>query len=70
MGCSWICAEVGVIPLTKTIKLWRGWPTFPIVFVDGKLIGGYKELQAYLVDKKELIRRKNRFDLTVSLVAL
>lgn len=26
------------------IKLWSGWPTFPQVFVDGKLIGGYKEL--------------------------
>lgn len=25
------------------IKLWSGWPTFPQVFVDGKLIGGYKE---------------------------
>jgi monothiol glutaredoxin len=34
------------------IKLWSGWPTFPMVFVDGKLIGGCKELQAYLVDKK------------------
>lgn len=30
------------------IKLWSGWPTFPQVFVDGKLIGGYKELVAAL----------------------
>jgi glutaredoxin-related protein len=30
------------------IKLWSGWPTFPQVFVDGKLIGGYKELDAAL----------------------
>lgn len=22
------------------IKIWTGWPTFPQVFVDGKLIGG------------------------------
>jgi glutaredoxin-related protein len=25
------------------IKLWSGWPTYPQVFVDGKLIGGCKE---------------------------
>lgn len=30
------------------IKMWSGWPTFPQVFVDGKLIGGYKELAAAL----------------------
>jgi glutaredoxin-related protein len=30
------------------IKLWSGWPTFPQMFVDGKLIGGYKELEAAL----------------------
>ena len=26
------------------IKLWSGWPTFPQVFVDGKLIGGFEQL--------------------------
>ena len=26
------------------IKLWSGWPTYPQVFVDGKLIGGFQEL--------------------------
>jgi monothiol glutaredoxin len=26
------------------IKLWSGWPTFPQVFVDGKLIGGCKDM--------------------------
>jgi glutaredoxin-related protein len=25
------------------IKLWSGWPTYPQVFVDGKLIGGAAE---------------------------
>lgn len=25
------------------IKLWSGWPTYPQVFVDGKLIGGFQE---------------------------
>lgn len=28
------------------IKLWAGFPTFPMVFVDGTLIGGNAELQA------------------------
>ncbi len=28
------------------IKLWSGWPTFPQVFVDGRLIGGAKETLA------------------------
>jgi glutaredoxin-related protein len=27
------------------IKLWSGWPTYPQIFVEGRLIGGYKELQ-------------------------
>jgi len=26
------------------IKLWAGFPTFPMVFVDGTLVGGHKEL--------------------------
>jgi len=28
------------------IKLWAGFPTFPMVFVDGVLQGGYTELEA------------------------
>ncbi len=28
------------------IKLWAGFPTFPMVFVDGTLIGGNAELKA------------------------
>ena len=31
------------------IKMWSGWPTFPQVFVQGKLIGGDKETQEALV---------------------
>lgn len=34
------------------IKLWSGWPTFPMVFIDSKLIGGCKELKVYLENKK------------------
>ena len=30
------------------IKMWSGWPTFPQVFVDGRLIGGFKETVAAL----------------------
>lgn len=28
------------------IKLWAGWPTFPMVFIDGALIGGCSDLEA------------------------
>lgn len=34
------------------IKLWSGWPTFPQVFVNGMLVGGYTDLQK-LVDDGE-----------------
>lgn len=34
------------------IKLWSGWPTYPQVFVDGKLIGGFKELSQEFKDGK------------------
>lgn len=30
------------------IKLWSGWPTYPQVFIDGKLIGGCDELIKFL----------------------
>jgi monothiol glutaredoxin len=29
------------------IKLWSGWPTFPQVFHNGKLVGGFAELKKY-----------------------
>lgn len=32
------------------IKLWSGWPTFPQVFVDGRLLGGANELEKALAD--------------------
>jgi glutaredoxin-related protein len=34
------------------IKLWSGWPTYPQVFVEGKLIGGFKELDQELKSGK------------------
>ncbi len=33
------------------IKLWSGWPTFPQVFIEGKLIGGCTELEKWLQGK-------------------
>ena len=30
------------------IKIWSGWPTYPQVFVKGKLVGGYTELKNYI----------------------
>ena len=37
------------------LKMWTGWPTFPMVFVKGVLIGGASEL-ARLVEAGELDR--------------
>lgn len=34
------------------IKLWAGFPTFPMVFVDGTLIGGASELGPMLKEGK------------------
>jgi glutaredoxin-related protein len=27
------------------LKMWTGWPTFPMIFVNGALIGGAQDLQ-------------------------
>ncbi|MCC6505303.1 MAG: glutaredoxin [Aquimonas sp.] len=32
----------------NALKMWTGWPTFPIVFVRGVLIGGAQDLTALL----------------------
>jgi glutaredoxin-related protein len=32
----------------NALKLWTGWPTFPMVFVKRQLIGGASDLQALL----------------------
>ena len=39
----------------NALKMWTGWPTFPMVFVKGVLIGGAAELEA-LVSSGELNR--------------
>ncbi|MFY7949469.1 MAG: glutaredoxin domain-containing protein [Gemmatimonas sp.] len=39
----------------NALKMWSGWPTFPMVFVQGLLVGGYDDLKA-LHDSGELAR--------------
>jgi len=37
----------------NALKMWTGWPTFPMVFVDGMLVGGAGDLAA-LIENGEL----------------
>ena len=37
------------------LKMWAGWPTFPMVFVKGVLVGGAGDLQK-LIDSGEFAR--------------
>ena len=39
----------------NSLKMWTGWPTFPMVFVKGSLVGGAEELKK-LIDNGELKR--------------
>jgi monothiol glutaredoxin len=39
----------------NALKMWTGWPTFPMVFVKGVLIGGANDLEA-LIGSGELDR--------------
>ena len=39
----------------NALKMWTGWPTFPMVFVKGTLVGGAQELNA-LIASGELRR--------------
>lgn len=32
------------------LKIWAGWPTFPMVFVKGALVGGNSDVRAALAD--------------------
>lgn len=41
------------------LKIWSGWPTFPMIFVHRVLIGGAEDLQK-LLDSGELARRLGR----------
>jgi glutaredoxin-related protein len=37
------------------LKMWTGWPTFPMVFVRGTLVGGAEDVKR-LVESGELTR--------------
>ncbi len=37
----------------NALKMWTGWPTFPMVFVNETLVGGYEETKK-LVDSGEI----------------
>lgn len=37
----------------NALKMWTGWPTFPMVFVKGTLVGGAQDVQK-LIDSGEL----------------
>lgn len=39
------------------LKMWTGWPTLPMVFVKGVLVGGAAELEA-LLKSGELARKR------------
>ena len=39
----------------NALKMWTGWPTFPMVFVKGVLVGGANDLQK-LIASGELAR--------------
>ena len=39
----------------NALKMWTGWPTLPMVFVRGSLVGGATDLQK-LIDSGELKR--------------
>jgi monothiol glutaredoxin len=39
----------------NALKMWSGWPTFPMVFVKGVLIGGASDL-ARMIEQGELRR--------------
>jgi glutaredoxin-related protein len=34
----------------NALKMWAGWPTFPMVFVKGSLVGGADDLQRLIVN--------------------
>ena len=41
----------------NALKMWTGWPTFPMVFVKGVLVGGAEDLER-LIKSGELARAK------------
>jgi glutaredoxin-related protein len=48
---------LGEAQIHPALKRWTGWPTIPMVFVKGVLIGGASDL-AKLIESGELPRRR------------
>ena len=46
----------------NALKMWTGWPTFPMVFVKGVLVGGYTDLKALIAsgELKKMVRTQGR----------
>jgi monothiol glutaredoxin len=42
-------------PQRTALKMWSGWPTFPMVFVGGTLVGGASDLEK-LIASGELLK--------------
>ena len=34
------------------LKMWSGWPTFPMIFVKGQLIGGFDDAKKMIESKQ------------------
>ena len=34
----------------NALKMWTGWPTFPMVFVKGSLVGGATDVEALITN--------------------
>ena len=45
----------------NALKMWTGWPTFPMIFVKGVLIGGADDLQTLMASGElaQLLAAKN-----------
>jgi monothiol glutaredoxin len=41
------------------LKIWTGWPTFPMIFIKGTLVGGAQEVRR-LIESGELATRLGR----------
>lgn len=58
-GVAHGCLEIGSYfsqwRRRNALKMWTGWPTFPMVFVRGVLVGGAEDL-ARLIETGELKR--------------
>jgi monothiol glutaredoxin len=46
----------------SALKMWTGWPTFPMIFVKGTLVGGFTDLQALIAsgELKKMLGPKAR----------